>query len=274
MRQLFADLRSGQALNQARRRMLLPTGACLHALAGAQGRYFGTKVYSTHPKHGAWFHFFLYDAETARPLALFDANWLGQIRTGAASGYATDLLATGEASVVGLIGSGFQAASQLEALRVVRNINEVRVWSRDAAKRERFAAEHGAIAVDTAEAAVRGADIVATATFAKDPVFDAAWLAPHAHVNAMGSNQATKREVPRELIQQATIIAVDALDQAQLESGDLILNGIDWNDPRLVELKDLDAPKERTGWTMFKSNGLGVEDVAAAAFVYEQLTCR
>lgn len=273
MHQLFGDLRAGRALNQPRRRLLLPTGACLHALAGAQGKYFGTKVYSTHPKHGAWFHFFLYDAETARPLALFDANWLGQIRTGAASAHATDLLADPEASVVGVIGSGFQAASQIEAIRCVRAVREVRVWSRDAARRERFALESKAVAVETAEAAVRGAGIVVTATFAKDPVFDAAWLGERVHINAMGSNQAAKRELPREVVERASVLAIDSTEQGRLESGDFIVNGLDWNDPRLVELKDLE-PGKRQGWTVFKSNGLGVEDVAAAAFVYEQLTCR
>ena len=267
----FVEWRAGRAQNHARRRLVLPTGAVLHSLAGAYGAYFGTKVYATHAKHGAWFHILLYDAATARPLALIEANWLGQIRTGAASGQATALLAPPGAAVAGVIGSGFQAASQLEAMRCVRSIREVRVWSRDAAKRERFAAEHNAVAVASAEQAIRGADIVVTATFAKDPVLEAAWIQPGAHINAIGSNQAAKRELPREVLDRCSVIAVDSIEQSKIESGDLILNGLDWTDPRLVEMKDVTARPAGDRLTLFKSNGLGLEDIAAAGWVYEQV---
>ena len=266
----FEEWRAGRAQNHTRRRLVLPTGAVLHSLAGACGRYFGTKVYSTHPKHGAWFHVLLYDAGTARPLAFIEANWLGQIRTGAASGHATTLLAPPQASVVAVIGSGFQAASQVEAMRCVRPIQEVRVWSRDAAKRSRFAAEHNAVATETAEQAVRQADIVVTATFAKDPVFEAGWLNANAHINAMGSNQAAKCELPREALDRCSLIAVDSIEQSKIEAGDLVANGFDWADPRLVEIKDVTARPATGGITLFKSNGLGLEDVAVAAWVYER----
>src|ERR1700734_2044896 len=93
MREVFKELRAGRALNQPRRRLTLPTGSVLHSMAGAWGKYFGTKIYSAHPTHGAHFFFLLFDAETGRPLAQMEANYLGQIRTGAASGYATDILA-------------------------------------------------------------------------------------------------------------------------------------------------------------------------------------
>lgn len=269
LREAFAAWHQGAAQNQTRRRMVLPTGACLHQLAGAYRGYFGTKIYSTHPQHGAWFHFLLYDAETARPLALMEADWLGQIRTGAATGLATDLLAPTEAHTVGLIGSGFQAAGQLVAVRSVRAISQVKVWSRNAAKAAKFAADHLATVAATAEEAVRDADIVITATSARDPVLQAAWVKAQAHVNAVGSNQAKKRELPAELIAQAALIAVDSIDQAKLESGDLLLANFDWNDSRLVELKDV-GPRP-AGITIFKSNGLGLEDVAVAALVYERL---
>src|SRR6266403_2179455 len=139
MRETFAALRAGTALNQPRRRLFLPTGSVLHSMAGAYGKYFGTKVYSANPKYGAHFFFLLFDSETARPLAQFEANYLGQIRTGAASGYATDLLAAPEASTLAVIGSGFQAQSQVDAIRCVRDIQDLRVWSRHAEKREAFA---------------------------------------------------------------------------------------------------------------------------------------
>jgi ornithine cyclodeaminase/alanine dehydrogenase-like protein (mu-crystallin family) len=272
MREVFKDLRTGAALNQARRRLTLPTGSTLHSLAGAWGKYFGTKIYSSQPKVGASFFFLLFDAETARPLAQFEANFLGRIRTGAASGYATDILAAPDASTLAIIGSGFQAQTQFEAIREVRAIKDVRVWSRDVAKREKFAGLIGATACDTAQDALRGADIVATATSAKDPVVEAAWIAEGTHINAMGSNQAKKRELPSDLIARANLIAIDSIEQGKIEAGDLLLAPVDWTDPRIVELAKLDARPAGSPVTIFKSLGLGVEDVAAAAFVYEQLS--
>jgi ornithine cyclodeaminase/alanine dehydrogenase-like protein (mu-crystallin family) len=271
MRESFAALRAGSALSQPRRRLILPSGSTLHSMAGAWGKYFGTKFYSTNPKHGAHFFFFLFDAETGRPLAQFEANMLGQIRTGAASGYATDILAAPDASTLAIIGSGFQAQAQVEAIREVRKITDVRVWSRSEAKRAQFAQQTGARAMKTAEEAVRDADIVVTATSSKDPVIDGAWIAPGAHVNAMGSNRADRRELPTELIARADLIAVDSIEQSKIESGDLLLAPVDWNDRRIVELAHVDRRPPGSPLTIFKSNGLGVEDVAAAAFVYEQL---
>src|SRR5258708_9411523 len=102
MRETFAALHDGTAINQPRRRLTLPTGSLLHSMAGAYGKYFGTKVYSTNPKHGSHFFFLLFDAHTAKPLAQFEANYLGQIRTGAASGYATALLAAPRAATLAI----------------------------------------------------------------------------------------------------------------------------------------------------------------------------
>src|SRR4051812_31471127 len=109
MREVFADFAAGRGQNQPRRRLALDTGAVLHSLAGAWGGYFGTKVYSTHPQHGAWFTVLLFEAASARPVAQFEGNWLGQIRTGAVSGVAADLLLPQRKVRVGCIGSGFQA---------------------------------------------------------------------------------------------------------------------------------------------------------------------
>ncbi len=284
MREVFADLAAGRASNQPRRRLHLPSGAALHSMAGAWGAYFGTKIYSTHPRHGFHFHFLLYDSASGRALAMMEANWLGQIRTGAASGVATDLLARRDASTVGIVGSGFQARSQLEAIAAVRPIAEARVWSRDEEKRRRFAAESPGgvrvVAAESAEAAVRGAGIVVTATNAKDPVVESAWIADGAHVNAMGSNQARRRELPGELIARASLVAVDSIEQAKIESGDLLMAvpPDEWRPPKFVEIADVAAGRAgRRGEgdvTVFKSNGIGVEDVAAGAFVYEQALAR
>jgi alanine dehydrogenase len=267
MRSTFESLRDGTAQNQSRRRLILKTGSVLHSLAGACGDYFGTKFYSTNPKHGAHFLFALYHANTAEPLALMEANHLGQIRTGAASGYATDLLANPQASVLGVIGSGFQARAQVEAIRAVRPIREVRFWSRTPEKARRFAEEMDATAAESAETAVRGADIVATATNSKDPVLEAEWIARGTHVNAMGSNVASRRELPPDLVRAAGVVAVDSLEQARIEAGDLILAD-SW--ANVVELTDVRPGYDPARITIFKSIGLGVEDVAAGAFVYEQ----
>lgn len=276
MRRAFDALAAGTAENQPRRRLMLPTGSVLHSLAGADGRYFGTKVYSTHVRHGAHFLFLLYDAATARPLALFEANWLGQIRTGAASGFATEVLARPDAGVLGVIGTGFQARSQVEAVAAVRSLTSVKVWSRDAARREAFARECRehfglpASAAETAEAAVRDSALVVTATYAKDPVLEAAWISPGTHVNAAGSNQPQRRELPSDLLARADRIVVDSLEVARIEAGDLLLGLADWS--HVAELKNYASweARPRDAVTIFKSNGLGVEDVAAAGWVYEQ----
>lgn len=283
MQTAFERLASGEALNQPRRRLILPTGSLLHYMAGSDGQYYGAKVYATHPQHGANFLFLLYRAADAEPLAIMEANHLGQIRTGAASGLATKWMAREDAASLAIIGSGFQARTQLEAMLAVRRITAARVWSRDAGKRAAFAAETTGRfgvevrAVETAEEAVRGAEIVVTATYAKEPVLSAEWIGPGTHVNAMGSNQANRREIPAELVRRADSIAVDSIEQARMESGDLLmaLDEQDWNSPRMVELKDVAAGRVQartmpTQITLFKSVGLAVEDAIAAGYVYER----
>jgi ornithine cyclodeaminase/alanine dehydrogenase-like protein (mu-crystallin family) len=267
MRSAFEALAGGRAINQPRRRLILDSGSVLHSMAGSYLNYFGTKFYSTHPRYGAHFYFVLYDAQTAEPLAWMEANHLGQIRTGAATGYATDLLANSQADTLGVIGSGFQARTQVEAIRAVRPIQTVRVWSRDDAKRRKFAQECSALATHSAEEAVRGAQIVVTATNSAEPVLEDAWIAPGTMINAMGSNVANRRELPSELVRRAALVAVDSIEQAKLEAGDLILND-DWEN--VVELKNVKQHFDPDQITIFKSLGICVEDVAAAAYVYER----
>lgn len=272
MHDTFAQLRSGAAQNQPRRRLILPTGTTLHSMAGAWGKYLGTKVYAANPRHrAAYFFFLLFDAETALPLAYMEANHLGQIRTGAASGYATGLLAAPEADTLAIIGAGFQARTQLAAMREVRELRDIRVWSRNETNRYNFAVETGTRAVASAEEALDGATIVVTATWSKEPVLESQWIAPGTHVNAMGSNQPQRRELPADLIARADLIACDSVEVAKIESGDLLLAGVDWSDPRIVDLAQVESRPPGDPVTIFKSNGLGVEDVAAAAYVYEKL---
>jgi ornithine cyclodeaminase/alanine dehydrogenase-like protein (mu-crystallin family) len=267
MRGAFEALAEGRAINQPRRRLILDTGSALHSMAGSYRNYFGTKFYSVNPRYGMHAYFMLYDAKTAEPLALMEANHLGQIRTGAASGYATDLLANPQADTLAVIGSGFQARTQVAAIRAVRPIKTVRVWSRDPEKRRKFAEDCGAQAVATAEEAVRGAQIVITATNAQDPVLEDAWIAPGTMLNAMGSNVANRRELPSELVRRAALVAVDSLEQARIEAGDLILSN-SWENA--VELQNVQRHFDPSQITIFKSLGICVEDVAAGAFVYER----
>jgi alanine dehydrogenase len=267
MRKTFEALAQGRAQNQPRRRLILETGSVLHSMAGAYGNYFGTKFYSTNPRYGAHFYFVLYDAKTAQPLAMMEANHLGQIRTGAASGHATDLLADPQAETLGIIGSGFQARTQLDAIRAVRPIKTVRVWSRSEEKRRAFAEESSVIAVDSAEEAVRGARIVVTATNSKDPVLESRWIEPGTMINAMGSNVANRREIPADLVRAAGRVVVDDLEQAKIEAGDLILAD-SW--ANVVELQSVKQHYHPNQITIFKSLGICVEDVAAGAFVYER----
>jgi alanine dehydrogenase len=267
VRLAFEALARGEAQSQPRRRLTLKTGSILHQVPGAYGKYFGMKFYATNPKYGADFLFVLYDADTARPLALMQANRLGQIRTGAASGYATSLMSNPAASTLGVIGAGFQARAQVEAIRAVRPVRTVRVWGRDPERREKFAAEMNAVVAGSAEEAVRGAEIVVTATWSKDPVLEDAWIAPGVHINAMGSNVANRRELPEALVRRASVIAVDALDAAKNEAGDLIIPDC-WSN--VVELQTVAAGWNPHGVSIFKSVGLGMEDVAVGSFVYEQ----
>jgi ornithine cyclodeaminase/alanine dehydrogenase-like protein (mu-crystallin family) len=273
MRTAFQRLASGEALNHPRRRLALPTKSVLHYMAGSDGKYFGAKIYSTNPGHPPHFLFLLYRAADAELLAVIEANHLGQIRTGAASGYATSLLARPDSRTLAVIGSGFQARTQLEAIRTAMpSIDRVRVWSRSVEKRERFAGELDAEAVDTAEAAVRGADVVVTATSSGEPVVDHDWIAPGTHVNAIGSNQARRRELTAQLVRMADLVVTDSVEQSRMESGDLLLADVDWS--RVAELKDVASGKlgrsRPEDITLFKSNGLAVEDVIAAGWVYER----
>lgn len=280
MRTAFERLASGEAINQPRRRLHLPTKSTLHYMAAGDGRYFGAKIYATNPRYGATFLFLLYRAEDAAPLAVIEANHLGQIRTGAASGLATQLLARPESRRLAIVGTGFQARSELEAMLAVIPFEQVLVWSRSEEKVEAFV-RHCAGKFDTeiraagsAEEAIRDADVIVTATNAGQPVLEDQWVAPGTHINAMGSNQAQRRELPAELVLRAGLIVADSVEQARMEAGDLLLafSEADWG--RVTELRDVVSGRVgRTGRdeiTLFKSIGLAVEDVIAAGAVYER----
>jgi alanine dehydrogenase len=272
MRRAFDAIRDGTTINQPRRRLILPSGSVLHQMAGSWGHYFATKIYSSNIRHGGLHDMFvlLYDAETGKPLAFIEALQLSLIRTGAASGYAAELLSNPQAETLAIIGSGAQARTQVEAIRAVRPIKEVRVWSRNPDNARKFAADLDCIATESAEEAVRGAHIVVTATSAKDPVIASQWIAAGTFVAAMGSNIANRRELPSDLIHSSGLIAVDDMEQARIEAGDLLLayGGTEhWKN--VEELQNVTPGCDPTRITIFESLGIAVEDAAAAAYVYE-----
>ncbi len=284
----FRSLANGTAVNHPRRRVVLPTGSVLHYMAAGMVEYFGIKVYSTNPTSGAHFEVLLYRSEDGVPLATIEANHLGQLRTGAASGVATKFMAREDAATAGIIGSGFQAETQLAAIAAVRQLREVRVWSRKKDRREAFArhcAEKFGLnvrAVDSARECVEGVDVVVTATSSREPVLETAWLAPGTHVNGSGSNWADRRELPADLIYgRASIVAVDSIEGAKMESGDLMLPLLEAPADAFagVELSAIVSGKipgrmNADEVTVFKSNGLAVEDIAVAGYLYEQAVKR
>jgi alanine dehydrogenase len=275
----FRQLADGSAINHPRRRVILKTGSILHYMAAGNPDYFGSKVYSSNPKTGAHFTFLLYRSSDGMPLATLEANFLGQIRTGAASGVATKYLAREDADVLGIIGSGFQAETQIAAISAVRKLREVRVWSRKPERRAEFARKCtekfglNVKAMDTAHETVESAGVVVTATSSKEPVLESNWISPGTHINAMGSNWLTKRELPPDLVlQKADLVAVDSVEDAHLESGDLLIPGADFRGEELYDYIVGSKPGRTSPdqITIFKSNGLAAQDVACAGYVYEQ----
>jgi alanine dehydrogenase len=279
----FRRLADGTGVSHPRRRLRLAEKGLLHYMAAsdAQGGYVGLKIYTVSPS-GARFLVPLFSGHTGELLALIEANYLGQMRTGAASGLATKVLAREDARVAAMIGTGLQARTQLEAVALARKLDLVRAYGRDATRREAFAKEMTArigvrvAAVASAEEAVRGADIVTTMTSSSKPVVEGKWLERGAHVNAAGVNFAEKAEIDADAVGRADVIAADSVEQSKMEAGDLIQAfGADakrWESVR--ELSGIVAGKvpgrtNRDQITLFKSNGIAIEDVVVAGRVYE-----
>jgi len=277
------ELGNARASNRPRQRVRVANGILNIMPAGLPTRgYIGFKYYSSfRPQPRFWFH--LLDANTGELLAVMQADRLGQQRTGAASGVATKFLARADAATVGIIGAGWQAESQLQAVCLARSIRQIKCFSRDPQRREAFAQKMSAplgvsvSAVDSAQAAVRDADIVITITSSREPVVQGEWLVPGAHLNAAGANRSEARELDDAVIQRSAFVCVDSIEQAQIEAGDLIsptARGIlSWD--RVSELGQVVAGKiggraHASDITLFKSMGIALEDVAVGAWVYEQ----
>jgi ornithine cyclodeaminase/alanine dehydrogenase-like protein (mu-crystallin family) len=279
---ISAKQASGEAVLHARRRIELPGGGFFHYMAAADmaAGFLGMKLY-TFVRGRLRFLVPLYRIATGDLEALIEADYMGQMRTGAASGVATKYMARKGARIAGVIGTGLQARTQLEAVAAVRKLDEAHAYSRNSDRLAQFCkdmSEKLQIPVRPAASAdltVQQADIVITATTAGHPVCHGAALAEGAHINAIGANFPHKRELDDEAIRRVGTIVVDSIEQSKAEAGDLVVpfgaSGARWDSVK--ELADIVAGKvqgrrSENEITLFKSNGIAVWDVAAALRVY------
>jgi thiomorpholine-carboxylate dehydrogenase len=211
----------------------------------------------------------LFRPETGEPLAVMDGRLITEMRTAAASAVATRALAKPDAEVLAVLGSGVQARSHVEALRLVRPFREVRIWGRSEENAARCAAEVDANAVASAQEAVEGADVVVTATSSAQPVLRGAWLGPKTHVNAIGWSGPTGRELDDDVVRGAFIVA-DSREAVMKEAGDILVPGVTV-DAELGEVLAGTKAVASGKRTVFESVGIAVEDVAAASLVYQRL---
>jgi ornithine cyclodeaminase/alanine dehydrogenase-like protein (mu-crystallin family) len=231
----------------------------------------------------------LNDPQTGAPLATMDGRLITEMRTAAVSAAATKLLAPPDAKILAILGSGVQARSHVEALRLVRRFEEIRVWSPNKSHAESFAEEIGAKAM-SAEESVRGADVIVTVTSSKVPVLRGAWLKPGCHVNAVGACRPDWRELDDDAMRN--VVFVDSREAAMKESGDVILSGVKIyaelgeafaGSPQDESVRPADkvhppspgsgaADNRANETTIFKSLGMAVEDIAAALLVYRRAT--
>ena len=211
---------------------------------------------------------FLVDPQTGTPLAIMDGRLITEMRTAAVSAAATKLFAPPGAKILAILGSGVQARSHAEALRLVRQFEEIRVWSPTREHAERFAKEIGAKTASS-EDAVRGADVVVTVTNSKTPVLKGSWLKRGCHVNAVGACRPDWRELDDEAM--SNVVFVDSREGAMKESGDVILSGAKIY-AELGEALAGKVPSRENETTIFKSLGMAVEDIAAATLIYRSAT--
>jgi ornithine cyclodeaminase/alanine dehydrogenase-like protein (mu-crystallin family) len=276
---LFETWPDPATVNLTRQRAQIGSGNFnLMGAAWGAGEIFGLKTYFS--GSGGRFHVLLYSSRDGGLKAMIEADHLGRMRTGAASGLATKLLANPEARILGVIGAGRQALTQVAGVCAVRKIDVVRVFARTAEHGDRLAKEVertlrvAAKPTASAEAAVDDADVVVTVTTSVEPVLRANWLKSGVHINAVGAVAAERREIDAETVLRATVRATDQLAQAQIEAGeyrDLITAGrLKWQD--VVELGDIltkKTPGRRSpaDVTLFKSLGMALEDIAFAELV-------
>ena len=275
MEKALIDFSAGKVTQPVRSVITVdPPGGFFGMMPALTPEGLGIKIvtfYATNAEHGIPTHMatiFLVDPETGTPLAVMDGRLITEMRTAAVSAAATKLLASPDAKILAILGSGVQAHSHVEALRLVRKFDEIRVWSHTPEHAERFAKEIGAKAMP-AEDAVRGADVIVTVTNSKTPVLKGAWLKLGCHVNAVGACRPDWRELDDEAM--SNIVFVDSREAAKKESGDVILSGAEIY-AELGEVLAGKIPSRANGTTVFKSLGMAVEDIAAALLVYRSAT--
>ncbi len=279
---------SGEVLLHPRRRFEFPGGRFFHQMAAAdlKADRVATKQY-TYVNGKLKFVICLHDMATGDLLALIEGDRLSQQRTGAASGVATKILARASAKKAGIIGAGWQAEAQLEAIAAVRKLESATVYGRDVERRERFAREMTARmsfpvkAVASSADAARGADIVCAATTASKAVLFGADLAAGTHINAIGANHMRKRELDDAAVLKADVVVVDSIEQSKQEAGDLVL-GFATDESRWTRVSELSrlvagnsgGRTSDSQITLFKSNGIAAWDLAVAIRVYEEAAQR
>jgi ornithine cyclodeaminase/alanine dehydrogenase-like protein (mu-crystallin family) len=284
----LAGLSRGE-FHQPLRAAIRPPGAAgliglMPAYRSAGRRYFGLKevcVFPGNPAKGLDTHLgavLLHSGENGELLAIVNASAITAIRTAAVSAVATRLLARPDARVLAIVGAGVQGRSHLEALPLVREFSEIRIFSRGRGRAEALAAlDHRARVTGSAEEAVRGADVVVTATSSAEPWLERGWLGPGTHVNAVGSSVASARELTGETVAAARLY-VDRRESTVNESGDYlgaVRDGLVDERHIVAELGDVltgrAAGRETDQQiTLFKSLGLATEDLAAAIHLYER----
>lgn len=269
---LFEQESRGLVENIARQRLRFPQASATYM----GGTVLGSQAFGI--RHSSLT--LLYNTETGALDAAIEPGTMAWIRTGAATGVSVKHMALPDASVLGVFGTGRQAVTQVEGVCAVRPIRQVKVYSRTPEKRVQFAAEIAerlgidVVAAETPEETLRGSHVVVAITTAREPVFDGALLEPGTHVVAAGSNSWTKREVDHATIERAEVVAVDNLEQAKLECGELIWaaeqGAFNWR--RAVELHEVVGGRtpgrpSDGAITLFESQGIGIEDVASCAYV-------
>jgi alanine dehydrogenase len=269
----LADLSAGRVVQPIRTMLSVAEHQGFFAVMPAYAGALGAKLVTFYPANqGIPTHhalILLFRPETGEPLAVLDGRLITEMRTAAASAVATRLLARPEASVLAILGSGVQARSHLEALRLVRGFREVRVWSpRNAAV---FAERFGVRAAASAEEAVRGADVVVVATAARTPILFGEWLSPGAHVNAVGAVRPDWRELDDVTLRRARLY-VDSREAATQEAGDVIAAPGVFAEIGEVVAGTRPGRQSEEEVTLFKSVGVAVEDVAAADLVYRAVS--
>jgi ornithine cyclodeaminase/alanine dehydrogenase-like protein (mu-crystallin family) len=274
MEKALSDFSAGRVIQPVRNLLTIEEGKrFLGIMPAVTQNAMGAKLVCFYPKNagtGVPTHLamiLLFQPETGQPLAFMDGRLITEMRTAAVSAAVTKYLAPEKSRILTLLGSGVQAEAHMQALRRVCQFEEVRVWSRTPEHAKRFAERHGARAM-AIESAVRGADVIVTATSASEPFLKGAWLKPGAHVNAVGSARPTWRELDDEAMQNTVI--VDSREAVRKESGDVILS----NAPIFAEAGELFAGSkipERSATTVFKSVGIAVEDITAARLVYDAI---